>query len=786
MSQPHQQTRRVLAITALAMLAGCATLAQRTLDERYGAPDPARYDAPATASTGPSYGADVQPILDHRCVVCHACYDAQCQLKLSGWEGIARGASKEKVYQSERLLPASTTRLFQDAQTASQWRAKGFFPVLNERAQTPEANQAASVLFRMLELKRAHPLPAGPILPESFDFAIDRHQQCPSIEEFDRFERDFPLWGMPYGLPGLSDAESSTLVAWLAQGAPYEPPAPLPAEVERQVRDWEAFLNGDSLKQRLVGRYLFEHLFLAHLFFDSDPGHRYFKLVRSTTPPGEPIAPVATRRPYDDPGAERIYYRLDPERESIVAKTHMPYALGPKRMARWHALFLEPEYAVKALPSYSPDVAANPFIAFQDLPVSARYRFMLDEAQFTIMGFIKGPVCRGQIALDVIDDQFWVFFVDPASDLNDAQFLARESGNLRLPSESGSTAPILATWLEYSRRETRFLKAKSQFLKQKLDTPKKVDLHLIWDGDGANSNAALTVFRHFDSASVVQGLVGEPPKTAWVISYALLERIHYLLVAGFDVYGNVGHQLTSRLYMDFLRMEGESNFIALLPRAARDSTRDYWYRGASDRVKEYVHGDKSSFEQETGVHYRTSDPQRELYQLLRSRLARVLGHQYDLSTVQETSLRSDLQSLAAVRGRSLSFLPEVVFLEVDDAPGATRYFTLLRNTGHTNVSHVFTEDQHILEDEHTLIVVPGFIGSYPNALYAVARADLRRLAEAIGRLSSEDDYRALADRFAIRRSHPGFWAHSDALHDGYARTAPGEAGLFDYNRLENR
>src|SRR6185295_19834681 len=125
----------------------------------------------------------------------------------------------------------------------------------------------------------------------------------------------------------------------------------------------------------------------------------------------------------------------------------------------------------------------------------------------------------------------------------------------------------------------------------------KLDLHLIWDGDGANANAALTVFRHFDSASVVQGLVGEPPKTAWVISYALLERIHYLLVAGFDVYGNVGHQLTSRLYMDFLRMEGESNFIAFLPRAAREATRDYWYRGASDRVKEYVHGDKASFEQ---------------------------------------------------------------------------------------------------------------------------------------------------------------------------------------------
>jgi Fatty acid cis/trans isomerase (CTI) len=37
---------------------------------------------------------------------------------------------------------------------------------------------------------------------------------------------------------------------------------------------------------------------------------------------------------------------------------------------------------------------------------------------------------------------------------------------------------------------------------------------LLWDGDGTNANAALTVFRHFDSATVVKGLVGRAPKSA--------------------------------------------------------------------------------------------------------------------------------------------------------------------------------------------------------------------------------------------------------------------------------
>ncbi|HSD59763.1 MAG TPA: fatty acid cis/trans isomerase [Burkholderiales bacterium] len=780
--------RRILLILCLAALAGCATLARQELDRQYGAPDPARFDTPQAPPPAVSYRRDVQPILDRRCVVCHACYDAQCQLKLTAWEGVARGASKEKVYDGARLDEAQPTRLFVDAQNASQWRAKGFYPVLNERTPSPEANLSASVLYRMLDLKRRHPLPGDAVLPKSFDFSLDRDQQCARLDEFDGFEREYPLWGMPYGLPGLSEREQAVLARWLELGWPYEGPPPLPESVQKQVKEWEAFLNGDSLKERLASRYLYEHLFLAQLYFEADPAPHYFRLVRSATPPGQPVKIVATRRPYDDPGMERVYYRLVPERETIVAKTHMPYALGPKRMARWREWFVAPDYKVEALPSYDVAVAANPFVAFRSLPVKARYGFLLDEAQYTIMNFIKGPVCRGQLALDVIEDQFWVFFVDPVRDPLDldAEFLAREAGNLRLPSEAGSDARILATWIEYSRLETKFLKAKLQFLQQHFGGAHPVTLDLIWDGDGRNPNAALTVFRHFDSASVVQGLVGEPPKTAWVIGYPLLERIHYLLVAGFDVYGNAGHQLNSRLYMDFLRMEGEFNFLTLLPQAERERLRNYWYRGAKQEVKDYVYGRKAYFDRETGIKYRSSDPQRELYGLLQARLKPVLPSRFGLATVDDPDLRRELEALAALRGQSLAWLPEVAVLRVDQPPRAARYFTLLKNTGHSNVTHVFTEGQEILPREDTLTVVPGFIGAYPNALYALPRDQLPQLAEAVAKLASEADYRALADRYAIRRSRADFWEHSDALQDAHAAWSPLEAGLFDYNRLENR
>ena len=37
------------------------------------------------------YEKDIQPILNKRCVACHGCYSAPCQVKLSSYEGFKRG-----------------------------------------------------------------------------------------------------------------------------------------------------------------------------------------------------------------------------------------------------------------------------------------------------------------------------------------------------------------------------------------------------------------------------------------------------------------------------------------------------------------------------------------------------------------------------------------------------------------------------------------------------------------------------------------------------------------------
>ncbi|MGH7288046.1 MAG: fatty acid cis/trans isomerase, partial [Myxococcota bacterium] len=295
-----------------------------------------------------SFETDVKPVLDGRCVVCHGCYDAPCQLLLSSHEGAARGASKQAVYDTTRLTEMEPTRLGVDAHGTEAWRAKGFFSVL----ESAGAAGSVPLLARMLALGAAHPPAPRERLPASVPLDVDRTLSCADAIEFDAYARDNPHGGMPYGTAPLADEELRILASWVAQGAPAPAAAPPPAR-DADVDVWEAFLNGPSLKERIAARYLYEHWFVAHLVFEGRPAGPFFRVVRSRTAPGEPIDEIATVRPFDDPGAT-FWYRLRPIDETIVHKTHIVYALGPARLARLRQLFLETDWQPTRFPSYVP------------------------------------------------------------------------------------------------------------------------------------------------------------------------------------------------------------------------------------------------------------------------------------------------------------------------------------------------------------------------------------------------------------------------------------------------
>jgi hypothetical protein len=800
---PFYYTLLLLTLLTLLLLAACSSTPPSITDEQ----SKLDYGLMLTATDDPILlGERVKPVLEQRCVVCHGCVDAPCQLKLSSYEGITRGANKERVYNGARLLGAPPTRLFIDAQTTAEWRTKGFHAVLAENASSQEERLEQSTLYQLLRLKQLNPQPRTGMLPDSMDTSLDREQVCTTREEFDKYAKKHPDWGMPYAMPNLSDDEYRILVQWLAQGAPATP-VPTPSEAARaQVARWETFLNERALKQQLTSRYLYEHLFQAHIHFEGTPTREFYRLVRSSTPPGEPIQEIATLRPYDSPGSDPFYYRLWLYPASIVAKTHMVYTFSDERMARYRALFLEPDYSVTELPTYDVSVASNPFKAFRDIPVDSRYRYLLDDAHFIIEGFIKGPVCRGQIALNVIEDRFWVVFADPNADIatNHPEFLDAMSDYLEVPSEKGNTLNIFSVWKDYAKRQNEYINA--QHARTLHSTLKSGNLHTsgmeyIWDGDGHNPNAALTIYRHLDSASVENGFIGDYPDSTWVIDYPLLERIHYLLVTGFNVYGNAGHQLLSRLYMDFLRMEGEVNFLIFIPVSERRKILDSWYAGIREDMENSM-GNMDWLEVETFSGYKTDDPQRELYDAIIGRLGpqaggssylyRCTGDACNDPAGGEIKQQADraMRTIASIEGRQLDVFPDVALVRVEtDDPATDLAYTLIRNKAYTDVTSLFysekNRDTRDLQHD-TLTVVEGIEGSYPNFFFVVTPEELEDFTNRLKVVDTRDDYERFVGIYGVRRTSDSFWQTADWFQDYYAQQKPLLYGILDLNRYANR
>jgi hypothetical protein len=787
-----------ICFAALVAVLGCSARKVKVIENNFGPTQPVDRFVDGYQPGEVSFEKDVKPILDRRCGVCHGCYDAPCQLKLTEFEGVERGASKNPVYDSARLTAVAPTRLTIDAHSVQGWRDLDFHPVLNERNQTPTANLDNALISLMLRLKKEHPQPRTERLPDTFDISLDKKPVCTTVEDFDDYKKKYPLWGMPYAVPGLTDEEHKTIIDWLEGGAHALLPPPLSAEADATIRAWEAFLNGPSLKERLVSRYIFEHLFIGHLHFDNLPDREFYRLVRSKTPTGQPVNEINTVRPYDDPGVKQFYYRFRRIDGTITAKNHTVYHLNDQVMARYKELFLQDDYEIKALPSYDKETSANPFKTFAELPAKSRYKFMLDNAQFFVMGFIKGPVCRGQIALNVINDHFFVAFFDPEKDVisNDTAFLASVADNLSLPSARKNNLNIFSLWTDYENRQDKYLEAKENYLKKLHPDDKGNDVTQIWNGEQQNPNALLTVFRHFDSAGVVKGFVGDSPETGWVIDFPLFERIHYLLVAGFDVFGNVGHQSETRLYMDFLRLEGENSFLSFLPKDKRPEIWAKWYEGAKAEHRKYLDNPHMGLDRESRVVFETDDPVQEFFKKIIAHAGPAAGpFDYmnrcpDKNCVDITRPPAEqkadliLQQFTNLKGRDIQVVQDLVFVHVitgdEDKDLA---YTVIRNKALSNNSFMFGEGRRRIVENDTLTIVKGHEGSYPNSFVRVPIDQLETFLKDFLKIKDEVSMYNFAHRYAVQRTNPDFWRESDWHLQKYLKDEPVEAGLFDLYRF---
>ena len=745
-----------------------------------------------------NYLHEVKPILDKRCAVCHSCYNSPCQLKLNSYEGVDRGGTKNAVYNSTRLTTMDPTRLFIDAHSTEDWRKKDFHTVTESTAGDGLNN---SLMLQILSHKMKNPESRGQYFSEADDLTCS----ATSIE-LDKYLEKHPNRGMPFGFPPLEQEEFELIAGWLAQGAK----GPSAAEQEKlttpvaadavEIKKWETFLNNQDPKHAITARYLYEHLFLAHIKFGTD-SNEFYELLRSKTPPGEPVDLIDTVRPYDDPGVETFYYRFRKIHATIVHKTHMVFDFDDDKLSRFKELFIEPKWMEEPhLVDYDPSDSANPFVSFVQIPPRSRYQFLLDNAHYIIMTFIRGPVCRGQIALNVIHDHFWVMFQDPDHDLSIRYpaFLKLQKDNLVMPIEKGSRFPVYdLIGNKYDLAADRFYKAK-QDLYMALNYS-GLDYDAIWKGNNAKDTPLLTIYRHFDSASVHKGVLGNLPRTMWVMDYPLLERIYYALVAGFDVYGTLGHQLAVRLYMDSLREDGESTFLSFMPEEKRQEMVESWYKGVKpDKLMYYDAGMPSN------ISYKTEDYKHEFIEYVVNKHINpetgihfdevnylAPGVEYPSLPERYETLDDYLQAFRAVSQPGTGFFSlmddfnaNVIYIRIRKNDGDHVVLSLIINRWHDSVQFMFDEKKALDSQKDNANFLKGFHGSYPNYFFDIHQDELPDFFTLLMDLDnlSEEDERHQFHKYTVNRSNKDFWKYYDWFQEAFNREQPVRSGLFDLNR----
>ena len=633
---------------------------------------------------------------------------------------------------ANRISADSPTRLFIDAIGEKQWREKGFFSMTDSLDGLNDSNE--SIMMQYLFQKDKNPLNIGEYSPETDKLTCVKNKDELAVY----FEKN-PHKGMPYGFPALEKNEYNLLMTWLKQGAIDDTKKDISSDFEKnQIIKFENFLNKKEIKHKVSARYIYEHLFLAHISFEDESGN-FFELIRSSTPMGEKPQIIATRFPYDKIEGN-FYYRFQKIESTIVHKTHMVYKLNDKKLARYNELFINVTWEQKPfLPSYDTKSSVNALKTFEQIPANSRYQFLLDDVHYIIMTFIRGPVCKGQIALNVIQDHFWVMFMNPESDLSlkDKYFLHDNIPNLIIPNKHGENPSLFKTIkaLDNYDLSKKYHTNKAEIYKQYY--PQGLAINDIWKGNQKEGNdSILTIYRHFDSASVHKGALGDIPKTLWIIDYPLLERIYYSLVAGFDIFGSTAHQLLVRTHMDRLRMEGESNFLEFLPKESRIEYFNSWYIGWLAQYKSvYIPSNTN-----VNIKYSSTNYKKEFVEKvfnhtnIKKDSINFIEDDYKRTNIkvtynskeeiEETFKSLTLPNTSEIIKHFTDTKSNLAYIRVQMNSGENLIYTLIINRWHDNVALLFDEESRLNPTKDRINFVKGFIGSYPNIFVNVKQNDL--------------------------------------------------------------
>ncbi len=127
------------------------------------------------------------------------------------------------------------------------------------------------------------------------------------MDELDKYLSENPHHGMPYGFPALKKEEHNLIITWLKDEIKDD--REKSNTQSKYIEEFEEFLNNPKIKYQVTARYIYEHLFLAHIKFKDDDS--FYSLVRSYDNDVKEL--VKTRVPYGKT-KEKFYYKFKKNR----------------------------------------------------------------------------------------------------------------------------------------------------------------------------------------------------------------------------------------------------------------------------------------------------------------------------------------------------------------------------------------------------------------------------------------------------------------------------------------
>ena len=761
-----------------------------------------------------SFTRDIKPILDTKCVNCHACYDAPGALDLRSVKGIVRGAMKTDTYGS-RLTAIEPTFVWNSPNTLDDWRKMGFVSVIEGGRD--------SIMGKLLALGHANPVKPNGRFPDDIEIdQLTRKNYLPNKYEIDGYVEQFPQQGMPLAVSGLTDKEYEAMMSWLEAGAPidYEAPKATAEELAR-IAKWEQFLNGDK-RSRLVGRYFFEHLsYITFVFADRDADRddddaRRFIIVRSTTPSGKDPVPVyehVANKPVD--GA--FYYRfLLLDQTPVVKMMRIELLASDAKLERFRKIFYEEDWSVDQLPGYTEAERYSPLTTFRAIPAKARWKFNLANAEFHRGQITYTPVCHGGIATDAVLDIGWDIYESDETSLyvNDAQYRAEVDPLLEEITHPGNllgAIQVRQKWVEKHNEATKRGLARAKELGYRSNFTD------IWRGEYPDDKPLTNFFRHDDNAYAQEGkrIVGHFPKAINLWDLPNYEASLYAPVVNFNVFGPTMEQVEgARTQYGLTRVYAEANFLRFLPREVRLPLWKSWYQGqmSEERWKLMRPNIPPDDAIPTDIKYSTDDPQREFYERLLEyygpfvdandpinrpkpgdnpdRITKAFISIVAASTEGHRRLLTDKQEPWR---KFKTFLPEAVFLRIDKSGQEPAIYTMTHDRYYATKSF-FTP---VLDDEipanATVSIMQGALTAYPNYMFVINEDEIQEFASTLIDADTQKKFTAVVERWGIRRSSPDFWPVLNSVTAYVKRTNPtgapnrpgGTAATFDINRYKN-